>query len=58
MGDHLDGGAQIIAAPLAGENFLVDAPRRDVALAVGGPAGEALVMPKIEGDIVPGSTLR
>ena len=46
--DHLDGGAEIVAAPLLGENVLVDAAGGDVVLARGGPAGEALVMAEIE----------
>src|ERR1700686_3421376 len=48
VGNHLDGGAEIIAAPFAGGNLLIDAPGRDVALAVRRPAGEALVMSEIE----------
>jgi hypothetical protein len=48
MRDHLDGGAQIVAAPLAGEDLLVDAPGRDVALAVRRPAREALVVAEVE----------
>ena len=31
--DHLDGGAEIVAAPLLGEDFLVDAAGGDVVLA-------------------------
>ena len=46
--DHLDGGAEIVAAPLAGEDVLVDAAGGDVVLAGGGPAGEALVMAEVE----------
>ena len=48
VGDHLDGGAEIVAAPLLGEDLLVDAPGGDVVLAVAGPAGEALVMAEVE----------
>src|SRR5262249_5781285 len=46
--DHLDGGAEIIAAPLLGQDVLVDAAGGDVVLAAGGPAGEALVMAEVE----------
>ncbi len=46
--DHLDGGAEIIAAPLLGEDLLIDAAGGDVVLAGGGPAGEALVVAEIE----------
>src|SRR5450759_5347759 len=46
--NDLDGGAEIIAAPLLGEDVLVDAPRRDVVLARRRPAGEALVMAEVE----------
>ena len=48
MRDHLYRAAKEIAAPFLGDDFLVDAPRRDVVLAVGVAAGEALVMTKIE----------
>src|ERR1035437_5218628 len=40
----LDGGAEIVAAPLLGEDVLVDAAGGDVVLARRRPAGEALVM--------------
>ena len=46
--DHLDGGAEIVAAPLLGEDVLVDAAGGDVVLLVGGAAGEALVMAEVE----------
>ena len=46
--NDLDGGAEIIAAPLLGENFLVDAAGGDVVLPRRRPAGEALVMAEIE----------
>src|ERR1700687_4880776 len=42
--DHLDGSAEIVAAPLLGENFLVDAAGSDVVVAGRGPPREALVM--------------
>ena len=48
MRDHLDGGAEIIAAPLLGQDVLIDAPGRDVVGLGGRPAGEALVMAEIE----------
>src|SRR5262249_53029437 len=46
--DHLDGGAEIVAAPLLGQDLLVDAAGGDVVLAAGGAAGEALVMAEVE----------
>ncbi len=46
--DHLDGGAEIIAAPLLGENLLIDAAGGDVVLAGRRPPGEALVVAKVE----------
>src|SRR5262249_34060855 len=46
--DDLDGGAEIVAAPLLGEDLLVDAAGGDVVLARRRPAGEALVMAEIE----------
>ena len=46
--DDLDGGAEIVAAPLLGEDVLVDAPGGDVVLARRRPAGEALVMAEVE----------
>src|SRR5207342_571415 len=48
VGDDLDGGAEIVAAPLLGENLLVDAPGGDVVLPGRRPAGEALVMAEVE----------
>ena len=48
MRDDLDGGAEIIAAPLLGDDVLIDAPGGDVVLLVGGTPGEALVMAEIE----------
>ena len=46
--DHLDGGAEVVAAPLLGEDVLVDAPGRDVVLARRRTPGEALVVAEIE----------
>ena len=48
MGHHLDGCAEIIAAPLLGENVLVDSARGDVVGLGGRPAGKALIVAKIE----------
>ena len=48
VGNDLDGGAEIIAAPLFQQNFLVDAAGGDVVLAGRRPAGEALVMAEVE----------
>ncbi len=44
----LDGRAEIIAAPLLGQDVLVDAPRGDVVGLGGRPAREAFVMAEIE----------
>src|SRR5581483_5598767 len=46
--DHLHGAAQIVAAPLAGQNVLVDAPRGDVVALRRRHAGEALVVAEVE----------
>ena len=46
--DHLDGGAEIVAAPLLGDDVLVDAAGGDVVLARSPDAGEALVMAEVE----------
>ena len=46
--DDLDGGAEIVAAPLAGDDALVDPARGDVVALAGGDAGEALVMAEVE----------
>ena len=46
--NDLDGGAEIIAAPLLGEDVLIDAAGGDVVLARRRPAGEALVMAEVE----------
>src|SRR5258706_16377290 len=48
MRDHLDGGAEIVAAPLLGEDILVDAPSGDVVGLAGRTPGKALVVPEIE----------
>ena len=44
----LHGPAEVVAAPLARDDVLIDAARRDVVLPVAGTAGEALVVPEIE----------
>ena len=46
--NDLHGGAEIVAAPLALDDVLVDAAGGDVVLLVGRTAGEALVMAEIE----------
>ena len=46
--DHLHGRAEIVAAPLLGEDVLVDAPGGDVVAPARRVAGEALVMAEIE----------
>ena len=46
--DDLDGGAEIVAAPLALDDALVDPARGDVVALARGDAGEALVMAEIE----------
>jgi hypothetical protein len=46
--NDLDGGAEIVAAPLLGEDVLIDAASGDVILSRGGPASEPLVMAQIE----------
>ena len=48
MGDHLDGGAEIIAAPLLGDDVLIDAPGRDVVVLGRGASRETFVMAKVE----------
>ena len=48
MRNDLDGGAEIVAAPLLGEDFLVDAAGGDVVRAGRRAAGEALVMAEVE----------
>ena len=46
--NHLHGRAQIVAAPLLGDDALVDSPGGEIAVAAGGRAHEALVMAEIE----------
>ena len=46
--NHLDGGAEIVAAPLLGEDVLVDAAGGDVVALGRRIAGEALVMAEVE----------
>ena len=48
MGDYLDGGAEIVAAALLGEDLLVDAAGGDVVLARRRAPGEALVVAEVE----------
>ncbi len=48
MRDHLDGGAEIIAAPLLGQDVLIDPPRRDVVGAGRRSSRKALVMAEIK----------
>ena len=46
--DHLHGGAEIVAAPLLGDDVLVDAPGGDVVHPVRRAPGEALVVAEVE----------
>ena len=46
--DDLDGGAQIVAAALLGDDVGIDAAGGDVVALVGGAAGEALVVAEVE----------
>src|SRR5205085_5196236 len=46
--DDLDGGAQIVAAPLAGDDVAVDAARGDVVALARGHSGEALIMAEVQ----------
>ena len=46
--NHLHRRAEEIAAPLLGDQLLIDASGGDVILLVGAAAGEALVMAKVE----------
>ena len=48
MRDHLHRRAEKVAAPLLGDQLLIDAAGCDVVLPVGGAAGEALVMAEVE----------
>jgi hypothetical protein len=45
---HLDGGAEIIAASLLGEDLLVDAAGGDVVLLGRRPSGETLIVAEVE----------
>src|SRR5262249_35858072 len=63
--DHLDGGAEIVAAPLLGQDLLIDAAGGGVVLSAGGGAGgdvvlwgggasgEALIMAEVEVSLRP-----
>src|SRR3982074_2588364 len=44
--DHLDGCAEVIAAPLLGEDLLIDAAGGEVVLPARPPAGEGVVIPE------------
>ncbi len=46
--NHLDGRTEIVAAPLLGQDVLIDAAGGDVVLPIGGPTGKALVMAEVE----------
>src|SRR6185369_18069021 len=46
--DHLNGGAEIIAAPFLADDVLIDATGGDVVLLGGGTPSEALVVTEIE----------
>ena len=46
--DHLDGRAEIVAAPLLGDDVAVDAAGGDIVRLARGNAGEALVMAEVE----------
>src|SRR5262249_17983060 len=46
--NNLDGRAQIIAAPLLSENFLIDTAGRNIVLARRRTTGEPLVMTQVE----------
>ena len=48
VGHDLDGRAEEVAAPLLGDDLLIDAACGDVVLAVGAAAGEALVMAEVK----------
>ncbi len=48
VGDDLDGGAEIIAAALLAQDFLIDAAGGDVVLPARRPAGKALVMAEVK----------
>ncbi len=46
--NHLHRRAEVVAAPLARDHALVDPPGREVAVAAGRGADEALVMPEVQ----------
>jgi hypothetical protein len=48
MGDHLDGGAEIVAAALLGDDILIDLAGGDRVLLRRRPAGEALIVTEVE----------
>ena len=48
MRDHLDGAAEVVAAPLLGDHLTVDLAGRDVGLPRRGHMGEPLVMAEVE----------
>src|SRR5579883_1489444 len=48
MRDHLHRRAEKVPPPLLGDQLLVDAAGGDVVLAIGGAAGESLVMAEVE----------
>src|SRR5207253_10354119 len=48
VGNDLDGGAEVIAAPFLGEDFLIDVAGGDVVLALRRLPREALVMAEVE----------
>ena len=48
VGNDLDGRAEIVAAPLVGDDVAVDAPGGDVVRLLRRHAGEPLVMPEVE----------
>ena len=48
VGDHLDRRAQVLAAPLLGQDLRVDLPGGDVVAAPRRDPGEALVVPEVE----------
>ncbi len=48
VGDDLDGGAEIVAAPLLHDDVAIDAAGGDIVRLAGGNAGEALVMAEVE----------
>jgi hypothetical protein len=53
--DHLHGGAEIVAAPLLGDDVLVDAPVVMLSDWIGRTPGEPLVVAEIEVGLGPSS---